>query len=66
MPDQDYLSPPQGRILVADDEPHIRRILTTFLEGAGFLIDEALAKRSGWLTKMVKDLGTALWVNGSK
>ena len=42
MPDQDYLSPPQGRILVADDEPHIRRILTTFLEGSGFLIDEAL------------------------
>jgi DNA-binding response OmpR family regulator len=32
----------QGRILVADDEPHIRRILTTFLEASGFIVDEAL------------------------
>ena len=32
----------RGRILVADDEPHIRRILTTFLEVSGFIVDEAL------------------------
>ena len=42
MPDQDNQTPPFGRILVADDEPHIRRILTTFLEASGFEIDEAL------------------------
>ena len=33
--------PPRGRILVADDEPHIRRILTTFLEAASFIVDSA-------------------------
>lgn len=42
MPGQDNHSPPLGRILVADDEPHIRRILTTFLEASGFQVDEAL------------------------
>ena len=30
---------PARRILVADDEPHIRRILTTLLEPAGFDVD---------------------------
>ena len=30
---------PRGRILVADDEPHIRRILTTLLEAAHFDVD---------------------------
>ena len=30
---------PRGRILVADDEPHIRRILTTLLEAASFDVD---------------------------
>lgn len=30
---------PRGRILVADDEPHIRRILTTLLEAAHFEVD---------------------------
>lgn len=29
----------RGRILVADDEPHIRRILTTLLESASFDVD---------------------------
>src|SRR5688500_11953800 len=29
----------RGRILVADDEPHIRRILTTLLEAAHFEVD---------------------------
>ena len=29
----------RGRILVADDEPHIRRILTTLLEAASFEVD---------------------------
>ena len=28
-----------GRILIADDEPHIRRILQTVLEMAGFEVD---------------------------
>jgi DNA-binding response OmpR family regulator len=32
-------SSPRGRILVADDEPHIRRILTTLLEAASFEVD---------------------------
>lgn len=41
MPDRDHSALPQSRILVADDEPHIRRILTTFLEAAGFIVDEA-------------------------
>jgi DNA-binding response OmpR family regulator len=41
MPDRDELPPPQRRILVADDEPHIRRILATFLEASGFLVDQA-------------------------
>ena len=42
MPDREHLVPAKSRILVADDEPHIRRILTTFLESHGFLVDEAL------------------------
>lgn len=41
------------RILIAEDEPHIRRILTTLLENAGFQVDmaengeEALQKLHG-------------------
>jgi DNA-binding response OmpR family regulator len=42
MPDRDHSAPPQRRILVADDEPHIRRILATFLETSGFIVDEAV------------------------
>lgn len=34
--DRDVL---RGRILVADDEPHIRRILTSLLESADFSVD---------------------------
>lgn len=34
-------SPSRGRILVAEDEPHIRRILTTLLEAASFEVDPA-------------------------
>lgn len=30
---------PRGRVLVADDEPHIRRILVTLLESARFDVD---------------------------
>ena len=30
---------PRGYILVADDEPHIRRILQTLLESAAFQVD---------------------------
>jgi two-component system, OmpR family, alkaline phosphatase synthesis response regulator PhoP len=41
MPDLDPSAPERGRILVADDEPHIRRILATFLEASGFVVDEA-------------------------
>ena len=33
---------PPGRILVADDEPHIRRILSTLLRNAAFEVDEAV------------------------
>ncbi|MFQ5537469.1 MAG: response regulator transcription factor [Gemmatimonadota bacterium] len=32
---------PSRRILVADDEPHIRRVLETLLSTAGFTVDEA-------------------------
>jgi len=42
MSDPDHRPSLQGRILVADDEPHIRRILTTFLEESGFVVDEAM------------------------
>lgn len=31
--------PPRGRILLAEDEPHIRRILQTVLEESGFEVD---------------------------
>jgi len=41
MPHQDPSAPDSGRILVADDEPHIRRILATFLEASGFAVDQA-------------------------
>ena len=41
MPGPDFPSSPRGRILVADDEPHIRRILVTLLELAGFQVDQA-------------------------
>jgi two-component system alkaline phosphatase synthesis response regulator PhoP len=39
MPDSELSSSPRGRILVADDEPHIRRILATILESGGYLVD---------------------------
>lgn len=32
---------PRGRILVADDEPHIRRVLATLLQSASFAVAEA-------------------------
>lgn len=32
---------PVRRVLVADDEPHIRRVLTTLLEAHGFRVDTA-------------------------
>lgn len=32
-------SAPRGRLLVADDEPHIRRILTTLLENSDYTVD---------------------------
>ena len=41
MPDADLSSSSRGRILVADDEPHIRRLLATILEEEGFLVDQA-------------------------
>ncbi len=34
-------STPRRRILVADDEPHIRRVLSTLLESNFFEVDEA-------------------------
>lgn len=39
MAEQDSTDDDRGRILVADDEPHIRRILTTLLEAAAFRVD---------------------------
>jgi DNA-binding response OmpR family regulator len=41
MLDREPSVPTKGRILVADDEPHIRRILATFLEASGFSVDQA-------------------------
>ncbi len=41
MPEQDFSEASQGRILVADDEPHIRRILAALLETSGFQVDQA-------------------------
>jgi DNA-binding response OmpR family regulator len=40
MPDSEFSSARRGRILVADDEPHIRRILATILESGGFVVDQ--------------------------
>ena len=39
MPKAAESSAPRGYILVADDEPHIRRILQTLLETAAFQVD---------------------------
>lgn len=53
MPDTEVPSRLRGRVLVADDEPHIRRILATILETGGFHVDqvedgaEAVARLSG-------------------
>jgi CheY-like chemotaxis protein len=41
MPDSELPSSPKGRILVADDEPHLRRILVTLLEAGGYQVDQA-------------------------
>ena len=39
MADAAGVGPPRKRILVADDEPHIRRILARMFEGASFVVD---------------------------
>jgi len=39
MAELDSTDEERGHILVADDEPHIRRILTTLLEAASFRVD---------------------------
>lgn len=39
MTDVSSVGPTRGRLLVADDEPHIRRILTTLLEMSDFVVD---------------------------
>lgn len=39
MAPSDPSSADRGRILLAEDEPHIRRILQTVLEEAGFSVD---------------------------
>jgi DNA-binding response OmpR family regulator len=48
--------PTRGRILVADDEPHIRRVLVTILENASFETHEA---HDGAEAKAKLDAGTA-------
>lgn len=45
----------RGRILVADDEPHIRRVLVTILESASFEVHEA---HDGAEAKAALDTGT--------
>lgn len=35
-----YDAPVHLRVLVADDEPHIRRVLTTILDKSGYDVDE--------------------------
>lgn len=37
-----FTSSPNLRVLVADDEPHIRRVLATLLDNAGYEVDEAV------------------------
>ena len=49
----------RGRILVADDEPHIRRILTTLLEAASFDVDP-VADGPSALEHLESDTGYAL------
>lgn len=39
MPESVPSAASTARLLVADDEPHIRRILTTLLEAASFIVD---------------------------
>jgi len=39
MPEPSASQPASARLLVADDEPHIRRILTTLLEASSFTVD---------------------------
>lgn len=39
MPEASPSAAPRARLLVADDEPHIRRILTTLLEASDFTVD---------------------------
>ena len=39
MPEPSASQPATARLLVADDEPHIRRILTTLLEASSFTVD---------------------------
>lgn len=46
----------RGRILVADDEPHIRRVLVTILESASFQVQEA---HDGAEAKASLDTGTS-------
>ncbi len=45
MAPEPTLRPPIGRILVADDEPHIRRVLLTLLQNASFDVHEAVDGR---------------------
>ena len=35
-----FETPPRLRVLVADDEPHIRRVLSTLLGNSGYLVEE--------------------------
>ncbi|MDT8341738.1 MAG: response regulator [Longimicrobiales bacterium] len=55
---QPHISGPP-RILLAEDEPHIRRVLTTLLEDAGFQVDVAVDGREA-LDRVRSDTAYAL------
>lgn len=54
MEDPARKSAPRGRVLVAEDEPHIRRVLLTLLESASFET-EAVADGATALNRLLGD-----------
>lgn len=54
MEDPARKSVPRGRVLVAEDEPHIRRVLLTLLESASFETD-AVCDGAAALNRLLGD-----------